>query len=275
MMTFIGAVLLAWLAFEAKAWFPHLLRRIILIAARRLPKREQVRFIEEWSAHLEEVPGGIARLAHALGFIFAAGNMYPRRSAAIKRRRARARSLLTTRAVMRGLDLVLVIPILLFLMPLILVLTLALELSGPPLFSQPRVGRGGRVFHIYKFRTMSFVGSSEAKCRITRVGSFLRRTSLDELPQLFNVLRGDMSLVGPRPYGIVVLDKRGKPYDLTSKELRINSPPGSWTEKPGITGLLMAPGEAPSSGIRQGLVSEVGRYLRALGYTFLKVFRRE
>ena len=76
-------------------------------------------------------------------------------------------------------------------------------MGSPVLFRQERIGRGDRVFRLVKFRTMA-PGPADASpdgdhLRITRVGAFLRSTSLDELPQLYNVLRGDMSLVGPRP----------------------------------------------------------------------------
>lgn len=80
-----------------------------------------------------------------------------------------------------------------------LVALLALATMGPPVvFRQKRAGLRGRVFTILKFRTMREGAGGDAE-RLTRFGRFLRSTSLDELPQLFNVLRGDMSLVGPRP----------------------------------------------------------------------------
>ncbi len=95
---------------------------------------------------------------------------------------------------------------LLLLSPLLLVIALAVRLDspGPMFFRQERVGRGGRPFRIHKFRTMCH-GAGGAlitvgeDARITRVGAFLRRTKLDELPQLLDVLQGTMSLVGPRP----------------------------------------------------------------------------
>lgn len=105
----------------------------------------------------------------------------------------------------RGFDLVVSLILLLLLSPLIAVLALAVAAtsSGSPLHRARRVGRGGAEFTLFKLRTMrEGTGpgvTSSADPRITRVGRLLRRTHLDELPQLWNVVRGDMSLVGPRP----------------------------------------------------------------------------
>lgn len=108
----------------------------------------------------------------------------------------------------RFFDLAVSLSLLIILSPLMLMTALAirLESSGPALYSQKRVGRGGVPFTIYKFRSMTVAakdaGSAfaiEDEFRITRIGAFIRRSRIDEIPQLWNVLRGDMSLVGPRP----------------------------------------------------------------------------
>ena len=109
----------------------------------------------------------------------------------------------------RGADVLFALLALICLSPVYLALALAVKISspGPVLFRQKRVGRGGRLFTIYKFRTMRTDTPRDTATHllqdparyITGVGAFLRRSSLDELPQFFNVLKGDMSIVGPRP----------------------------------------------------------------------------
>ncbi|MCG2592033.1 exopolysaccharide biosynthesis polyprenyl glycosylphosphotransferase [Ramlibacter sp. XY19] len=127
------------------------------------------------------------------------------------------------RCVKRGCDVAGAVFFLVLFSPLLLAVIVGIKLTsrGPVIYSQPRIGRGGRSFHFYKFRSMvsdadqvltSFLDTdSEARQqwdqyqklendpRITPFGRFIRRTSLDELPQLWNVLVGDMSVVGPRP----------------------------------------------------------------------------
>lgn len=108
----------------------------------------------------------------------------------------------------RAFDLVASAVGLLLLWPLMALIAVAVRLDspGPAIFRQVRVGRGGREFELLKFRSMAAnraaggpLVTASGDARITRVGSWLRSSKLDELPQLINVLRGDMSLVGPRP----------------------------------------------------------------------------
>lgn len=109
----------------------------------------------------------------------------------------------------RFMDIVLSVLILFFLLPVYLVTAVAVKLDskGPVIFKQKRLGKGGKVFYMYKFRSMcvgaeqrgSGVYSGQDDARVTRVGRFLRDTSIDELPQAWNILKGDMSLIGPRP----------------------------------------------------------------------------
>ncbi|MBD5417264.1 MAG: undecaprenyl-phosphate galactose phosphotransferase WbaP [Desulfovibrio sp.] len=157
-------------------------------------------------------------------------------------------------AVKRAIDILFCILLAPLVVPLGLVLALLIRLDSPgsPLYRQTRLGRNGRLMHVYKFRTM--VADADAKLkewlardpelqaewerdhklkhdpRITRMGRFLRKTSLDELPQLLNVALGDMSLVGPRPIVGAEVKKYGPVYDEYRRV------------RPGVTGLWQISG---------------------------------
>ncbi len=123
---------------------------------------------------------------------------------------------------------------------LLVAILIPLETSGPAIFRQRRTGRDGLPFVIYKFRTMraledgpNIVQATRKDARITRLGAVLRRTSIDELPQLFNVLRGDMSLVGPRPHALA----HDEYYGALIPEYQ-----SRFLAKPGLTGLAQISG---------------------------------
>ncbi len=178
----------------------------------------------------------------------------------------------------RGFDLLLAaLALLLLALPMLAVaLAVWLDSGRPVLFAQARVGRGGRLFRLYKFRSM--VADAEARGpqrtasgdpRITRVGRWLRRSSLDELPQLFNVLRGDMSLVGPRPD----VPAQQADYRAEDWELRCRV-------RPGITGLAQAlyrsratPAQRLQADLDYARRPGLARDLRIMGLTLLQLWR--
>jgi lipopolysaccharide/colanic/teichoic acid biosynthesis glycosyltransferase len=134
-------------------------------------------------------------------------------------------------------------------------LAIKLESPGPVLFRQRRFGKNCREFNIIKFRTMSVLEDGLAVSqvrdddpRVTRVGRILRRTSLDELPQLVNVLKGDMALVGPRPHAII--------HDLEFAQ----SIEGYWfrnSVRPGMTGWAQVNGHRGQIRTREDLLNRV------------------
>ena len=136
-------------------------------------------------------------------------------------------------------DICITIPSLIILSPVLLIIMIWIKLDspGPVFFRQERVGRFGRNFRIYKFRTMvstaELLGKQitvENDFRVTRCGRFLRKYKLDELPQLFNIIKGDMSIIGPRP-DIPYVSEMYQPHH--KKRLRV---------RPGVTGLWQISG---------------------------------
>ncbi len=118
---------------------------------------------------------------------------------------------------------------------LVLIFLVRIKLGSPVFFHQDRPGLNEKIFRLYKFRTMTDERDERGKLkpdaeRLTSFGKFLRKTSLDELPELWNILKGDMSLIGPRPLLIEYL-----PYYTEEERLR-------HTVRPGLTGLAQASG---------------------------------
>lgn len=141
----------------------------------------------------------------------------------------------------RGIDLLLSLAGIIVLSPILLILSLAIKIDskGPIIFKQKRVGKNKTHFYIYKFRTMKVDTPKETPTHllsnpdffITRVGKFLRKTSLDELPQLFNILKGDMAVIGPRP-------ALWNQYDLIEERDKYHAN----DIRPGLTGLAQISG---------------------------------
>ncbi len=176
----------------------------------------------------------------------------------------------------RLLDLALTLPALVLLAPVLLVLAVLVRwrLGAPVLFRQQRPGRYERPFTLVKFRTMTDAHDASGRLlpdgvRLTPFGRFLRATSLDELPELFNVLRGEMSLVGPRPLLTQYL-----PY-YTDRERR------RFELLPGITGWAQVNGRNAVAWDRRLALDvwyvehcSLGQDLRILGITLVRVLRR-
>jgi lipopolysaccharide/colanic/teichoic acid biosynthesis glycosyltransferase len=158
------------------------------------------------------------------------------------------------------IDVAIALVLLVLALPVIALAALAVKLTsrGPAFYTQTRVGRHGRLFTIYKIRTMvdnceSLTGprwSIPGDPRITRVGQFLRLTHLDELPQLLNVLRGDMSLIGPRPE---------RPEFLPRLERALPAYRDRLLVKPGVTGLaqVQLPADTDLDSVRRKLAHDL------------------
>jgi lipopolysaccharide/colanic/teichoic acid biosynthesis glycosyltransferase len=182
-----------------------------------------------------------------------------------------------TTVIKRACDVLVAAIVLLIFSPIMLVVAIAIyfNMGKPVLFVQPRPGKHGRVFKFYKFRSMTNERDAngnplpETK-RLTPFGLFLRQTSLDELPQLFNVLKGDMSIVGPRPLLVDYLDY------YTPEQTRRHD------VMPGITGWTQVNGRHNLSWLEKcdldvWYVNNHSLWLdlKILGMTVLKVLKRQ
>jgi lipopolysaccharide/colanic/teichoic acid biosynthesis glycosyltransferase len=168
---------------------------------------------------------------------------------------------LANRAKKRLLDIALTVPVLIALSPLMALIAILIKLDspGPIFFRQERIGRGNMLFHILKFRSMRVdqcdgAGATSTQRddnRITRVGAFIRKTSIDELPQLINVLLGEMSLVGPRPHAL---------GSTAEEQLFWQVDRQYWHRhalKPGITGLAQIRGFRGATETRRDILNRV------------------
>ena len=154
---------------------------------------------------------------------------------------------------------------LILLSPFLILVSILIKLGskGPVLFRQTRTGYEGAIFTIYKFRTMAatedgpiVLQATRHDCRATRLGRFLRRTSIDELPNLINVLRGEMSLVGPRPHAV----SHDRYWSMLVPEYE-----GRFMTKPGLTGFAQVEGfrgETPNVESMAARVSYDLNYIR-------------
>ncbi len=179
----------------------------------------------------------------------------------------------------RGLDIFIALAAMVILSPVLVAIGITIRLSskGPAVFKQQRAGKNGKPFVFYKFRTMTLdvdpfgpSPKSGQDRRLTKVGKFLRESSLDELPQLFNILKGDMSIVGPRP---LYLSQIPEWSERQKKRLLV---------KPGLTGSAQIQGRAELTREEKleldvkyvenaGLLTDI----RIMLATIVQVFRRK
>lgn len=176
---------------------------------------------------------------------------------------------LQDRVLKRGFDIAVSLTALTLLFPLMLFTAIAIKLEtrGPVFFRQQRIGRQNKLFDIYKFRSMrqdecdedGALSTARGDTRITRVGHFIRKTSIDELPQLLNVLRGEMSIVGPRPHAV---------YSTVRTKLFWEVDERYWHRhacKPGITGLAQIRGYRGTTHTEGDLANRLQSDLEYLG----------
>jgi lipopolysaccharide/colanic/teichoic acid biosynthesis glycosyltransferase len=236
LLALLGAVIEA----ELKAWSPQLGRWLIRRAAAPLPQPHHDRYLEEWSRELDEVPDGpLTRLCVALRLVLG--------RASLARELGVPQTVVGLTGTLKRLcDIVLAGCGLVIAVPLLVVIATCIKVvdGGPVIFRQRRIGLNGKPFAMLRFRTMvvdtepspsPLVDADLGEIlvdlqgpHVTRLGRFLRRYSLDELPEIFNILTGSMSLVGPRP-------RRKMEWDILGWE--------PVPVRPGLTGLWQLEGQ--------------------------------
>jgi exopolysaccharide production protein ExoY len=231
---------------EFKAFRPKIVEWLVTRAVNKMPIEMQDRYAEEWRSVLEDVPGDISKIWASIGFNLVAGRL----SSSFASWELGAKRVIDVLVV--GSSLCIIGP------PMILVGLLIWAADGhPPVFRHTRLGQYGRSFGCLKFRSMvpdgqavlaaHLAANPRARAewaathrlnddpRITAIGQVLRKTSIDELPQLWNVLRGEMSLIGPRPIVPSEVARYGKAFDTC------------FSVKPGVTGLWQVSGRSDTS----------------------------
>jgi lipopolysaccharide/colanic/teichoic acid biosynthesis glycosyltransferase len=207
---------------EFKAWTPWLINYLIRRAVRQLPENQRTLREEEWRSHINEIPGEFGKLFEALDFLRASWNMSPGLT-----------DVTSYLVVKRASDIFLGATAFWLLMPLLLVSAVAIRLDsdGPVTCVVRRMGHKHNTIKLWKFRTTAIPGDGPGltqeghwDLRLTRVGRYLRQLGADGLPQLINVFRGEMALVGPRPLRLSEFDLIDN--QLPSLSRRKNVKPG-------------------------------------------------
>jgi lipopolysaccharide/colanic/teichoic acid biosynthesis glycosyltransferase len=172
------------------------------------------------------------------------------------------------RIIKRGFDVAFSSMALVLLAPVLVAAAIAIKLDspGPAFFVQPRIGRQNQLFRLIKFRSMrqdccdkaGARSTSRQDQRVTRIGSFIRRTSIDELPQLINILKGDMSVVGPRPHAVSSTAEDRLFWDIDNRYWHRHAC------RPGLTGLAQIQGLRGATGCVKDLIDRVEADLQYL-----------